>query len=337
MARIATLGSALQDLYLIDRDDFAKTEVYSVRSCASESLFGELKIGSKVDIDKISYEVGGGGTNSAVAFARHGHNVVYFGNIGRDAAGEAVLACLDEEGIDSGFVLVAPRKNTGSSVILLDSVSGERTILTCRGASAKFDNLDSTDLERVAPDYLYVTTLHGDFKTAEAFMKTAKSMHIKVALNPGKKELEDKTRLTKLLEYVDILIVNKVEAAQLVPGSILVELCSRLHNYVETVIITDGNMGGIATDGVETYRFGMYEDVPVKDTTGAGDAFGAGFVAHLASGKSFHDSLVFASANATSVVAQFGAKRGLLSGRERLHQMPIQKVAEERKIIIEDN
>ena len=158
MARVVTLGAALQDLYLIDRDDFVKAEVYSVRSAAHESLFGELKIGSKVDIDKISYEVGGGGTNSAVAFSRHGHSVVYFGNIGRDTAGEAVLACLDEEGIDSSYVKVATRKNTGCSVILLDSISGERTILTCRGASAKFDNFGPATL-RLSPRIICISPL----------------------------------------------------------------------------------------------------------------------------------------------------------------------------------
>lgn len=328
MAKIVSIGSALQDIYLIDRDDFAKTEVYSVRSAATESLFGELKIGSKADIDKIAYEVGGGGTNSAVEFARHGHDSVYLGNIGRDCAGEAVLACLDEEGVDTSFVSVVPRKNTGCSVILLDSVSGERTILTCRGASAKFDNLDVKALEQVGPDYLYTTSLRGDFKTIEAFMKSAKSLGARVAFNPGKLELTQKSALTKLLKYVDILIVNKGEAASIVPGTILTELVSRLGNYVETAVITDGNMGGIAKSGQETYRFGMYEDIPVRDTTGAGDAFGSGFVAHLASGKSFYDSLVYASANATSVVNQYGAKRGLLTGREKLHQMPIQEVKE---------
>ena len=328
MAKIVSLGSALQDLYLIDRDDFAKTEVYSVRSAATESLFGELKIGSKVDIDKITYEVGGGGTNSAVEFARHGHESIYFGNIGRDCAGEAVLACLDEEGVDTSYISVVPRKNTGCSVILLDSVSGERTILTCRGASAKFDNLDSGALEQISPDYLYITSLRGDFKTIESFMKSARSLGAKVAFNPGTLELAQKSALTKLLKYVDILIANKSEAASIVPGMVLTELVSRLGNYVETVVITDGNMGGIAKSGQETYRFGMYEDVPVRDTTGAGDAFGSGFVAHLASGKSFYDSLVYASANATSVVNQYGAKRGLLSGREKLHQMPIQEVKE---------
>ncbi|MBO7718463.1 ribokinase, partial [Candidatus Saccharibacteria bacterium] len=95
---------------------------------------------------------------------------------------------------------------------------------------------------------------------------------------------------------------------------------------VETVIITDGSMGGIASNGTESYRFGIYEDQKVKDATGAGDAFGSGFLAHLAAGYSFRNSLIFASANSTSVVSKLGANRGILTGKERLHPMPIQKI-----------
>ena len=96
--------------------------------------------------------------------------------------------------------------------------------------------------------------------------------------------------------------------------------------YVKTVIITDGQMGGIATNGEESYRFGIYEDVPVRDTTGSGDAFGAGFLAHLTAGKSFRTSLIYASANATSVVTRVGTTKGLLTGTEPLHPMLIQKI-----------
>ena len=85
-------------------------------------------------------------------------------------------------------------------------------------------------------------------------------------------------------------------------------------------------MGGIAANDKEMYRFGLYEDVKIKDTTGAGDAFGAGFLAHFSSGKNFADSLVFASANSTSVVSMFGANKGILFGNEKLHPMPIQKI-----------
>ena len=144
--------------------------------------------------------------------------------------------------------------------------------------------------------------------------------------NPGKLELEQKKKLLGLLEDVDILLLNKAEAAELVPGKVLAELLSHLANYVPTAIITDGSMGAIATDGKETYRFGIYEDVRVKDTTGAGDAFGSGFLAHLAAGNSFEDSLIFGSANSTSVVHQLGAKAGILTGKEDLHPMPIQRI-----------
>ena len=62
MARILSIGSALNDIYLIDHDDLKPTEI------GEESIFGKILVGSKVDIDKLSYEVGGGGVNSAISF-----------------------------------------------------------------------------------------------------------------------------------------------------------------------------------------------------------------------------------------------------------------------------
>ena len=319
MARIVSLGSALQDIYLVDRDDFVATDE------GDRSIFGEITIGTKVDIDKVSYEVGGGGTNSAVSFARHGHQTIFVGNVGRDIAGEAVFDCLDREGVDNSYVSLV-RKHTGCSIILLDVKSGERTILTHRGASAKFDNLSEDLLDEAQPDWLYATTLHGDLETLGRFFKKAKKLDAKVMFNPGELELSNHKKLTSLLKYVDVLLVNKREASEIVPGTLLTELVERLKNYVPTVIITDGQMGAIATDGAETYRFGLYEDLKVVDTTGAGDAFGSGFLAHYAAGKSFRDSLIFASANSSSVVNKLGAKTAILTGREKLHQMPIQKI-----------
>ncbi len=328
MARIVSLGSALQDLYLIDRDDFHASDVYSFSMREKKSVFGDLLIGTKVDIDKLSYQVGGGGTNAAVEFARHGHESIYFGNIGHDAAGDAVITCLQKERVDTRHIRFAPKKSTGCSVILLDTHSGERTILTHRGASSKYDNLDENELDELKPDWLYVTTLRGDMETLRRFFKKAHKIGCKIMFNPGTPELEQKTELTNLLKYVDVLLVNKVEAQKIVPGIVLTELVSRLGNLVQTAIITDGGMGAIAANGEKTYRFSIYEDCAVKDTTGAGDAFGSGFLAHLAAGKSFRQSLIFASANSTSVVARLGAKDGLLYGGEELHQMPIQEIKE---------
>ena len=320
MARIVSLGSALQDIYLIDCDDFVSTPI------GKEAIFGKIIVGSKADIDGISYEVGGGGVNSAITFSRHGHEAIFMGNISHDPAGAAIAKKLNQESIDDSYVNFLERKNTGTSVILLDKKSGERTILTHRGTSEQFGNFNEKDLDLIKPDWLYITTLRGDMATLKRFIKKAKESDIKVMFNPGVKELENAKELTGYLKNIDVLIVNKNEAMQIVPGASLTELVYRLNNYVGTAIVTDSSMGGIASNGTETYRFGIYEDQIVKDATGAGDAFGSGFLAHLAAGKSFKESLVFASANSTSVVTKISANAGILTGSEKLHPMPIQKI-----------
>ena len=322
MARIVSLGSALQDIYLIDHDDLKPTEI------GGNAIFGKVLVGSKIDIDKLSYNVGGGGINSAITFARYGHETIFIGNVARDSAGQAIFKVLDEEGIDSSYVDYNTAKETGSSVVLLDSKSGERTILTYHGASAKFNNFSAKDLDLIQPDWLYVTTLYGDMNTCLKFFEKAHEIGAKIMFNPGIKELEENKKLIGLLEDVDVLLVNKLEASKIVPGTILTELLYHLNNYVPTVIITDGQMGGIAgnRETGEIYRFGIYEDVKVKDVTGAGDAFGSGFLAKFADGKSFRQSLIFGSANATAVVKKIGASTGVLNGTEELHPMLIQKI-----------
>ncbi len=320
MARIVSLGSALQDIYLVDHDDLSPTNI------GETAIFGKVLVGSKVDIDKVAFEVGGGGVNSSITFARHGHEAIFLGNVSRDPAGMAVLRKLDQEGVDNSYVRFLERRSTGTSVILLDFKSGERTILTCRGASEQFGNMDVADLDSIQPDWMYVTSLRGDMETLEKFFRHAQELNIGIMFNPGVKELEESQTLAKSLNYVKVLIVNKNEASRIVPGNTLTELVYHLNSYVDTAIITDGAMGGIASNGSETYRFGIYEDQRIKDATGAGDAFGSGFLAHFAAGHSFRNSLAFAAANSTSVVMKLGANRGILYGTEPLHPMPIQKI-----------
>lgn len=320
MARILTVGAALQDIYLIDHDDLQPTTI------GSEAILGKILVGSKIEIDKIAYEVGGSGLNAAVSFARHGHETILMSNLGKDTASDAILSILDKENIDSSYINYPPRIQTGTSVVLLDSKSGERTCLTVPGSSKIFDTFDVYDIDMINPDWVYVSTLFGDFQTLQKIFDRAKKSGAKIMFNPGEDELKEPKKLINLFKYIDIIIVNKKEAAKIVPGTVLSELASHLNNYIETVIITDAGMGGIASNRKETYRFGIYEDVKVKDTTGAGDAFGAGFLAHYASGKSFRNALVFASANSSSVISKIGGNSGILTGNEQFHPMPIQKI-----------
>ena len=316
MARIVSIGAALQDVYLIDHDDFGTNK---------RGFFNQLELGSKVDIDEVKFTIGGGATNAATTFARSEHESIFMGCIANDPAGAAVIDALDREGIDTSYINYLDKVQTGYSVLLL-APSGERTILTCRGASAKFDTINPKALRNIYPDWLYVTTLRGNMDMLDRIFTQARSLNAKIMFNPGNLELQNKRKLFGLLSDVEVLLLNKSEAKQLVEGRTLTELASKLSSYVPTVIITDGNQGAIAANDNRFIRIGIYEDVKVKDSTGAGDAFGSGFLAAYADGKSLEESLVFASANSTSVVQYIGSKTGIITKHKRLHQMPMQEI-----------
>lgn len=316
MARIVSIGAALQDVYLIDHDDFGTNK---------RGFFNQLELGAKVDIDEVRFTVGGGATNAATTFARNEHESIFMGCIANDPAGAAIIDSLDREGIDTSYINYLDNVQTGYSVLLL-APTGERTILTCRGASAKFDTINPKDLRNIYPDWLYVTTLRGNMDMLDRLFTQARSLHAKIMFNPGNLELKNIRKLFGLLSDVEVLLLNKSEAKQLVEGRTLTELAGKLSSYVPTVIITDGSQGAIAATHDRMIRIGIYEDIKVKDSTGAGDAFGSGFLAAYADGKTLEESLVFASANSTSVVQQIGSKAGIITKHKRLHQMPMQEI-----------
>lgn len=316
MARIVSVGSALQDIYLIDHDDFGTNK---------RGFFNQIELGTKIDIDKIKFSTGGGASNASTTFARYGHESIFMGCIADDPAGAAIIASFDEEGIDSSYVTYLPKTHTGCSVVLL-APNGERSILTCRGASAKFDAINPNDLDTIHPDWLYATTFRGNMDALDRLFTKAHSIGAKIMFNPGNLELNSPRKLLGLLSDVNVLLVNKSEAKKIVQGSVLTEIFARIKNYVPAAIITDGHQGAIAGDNTEVYRIGLYEDVPVVDATGAGDAFGSGFLAAYADGRSFKESLIFASANSTSVVQKTGSKAGIIHKHTKLHNMPIQEV-----------
>lgn len=314
---IVSIGAAVQDVFLSHSDEFKPASDKSVKE-----QFMQLTIGSKADVNRIHFSTGGGATNASVTFARQGLNAIFMGTIGDDPAGIAVLEDLDREGVDASHVSYSKRYNTGYSVLLL-APSGERTILTYRGASTHYDarNFDISDLNA---EWLYVSSLAGAMEPLDKIFNTARhKAGARIFFNPGKGELSQPRKLKALLEDVEILSVNKEEASLIVEGETLEELVRHMLHYVPVAIISDGPNGVIASDGKTIVRAGMYEDVPVTDRTGAGDAFGSGFLSQWAKGKSLKDSIVYASANSTSVVTKIGAKAGILRGNAKLHEMPL--------------
>lgn len=313
---ILSIGAAVQDVFLSHSDEFTPVTDKSLHEQVMQ-----LEMGAKADVNNIDFSTGGGATNAAVTFTRQGLHATFMGTIGHDPAGQAVLDDLDKEGVDTRHVSYSKRLNTGYSVLLL-APNGERTILTYRGASTHYDK-HNFDLAHVEADWLYVSSMAGSMDVLAAIFDQAKDKGLKIFFNPGKGELKQTAKLKGLLDDVDVLSVNRDEAAQIVEGEDSEELARHLLNYVSVAIVSDGPNGVVATDGTTVVRAGMYEDVKVIDRTGAGDAFGSGFLSQWAAGKSLKESVVFASANSTSVVSKIGAKAGILHHGTKLHDMPL--------------
>ncbi len=312
--RILCLGAAVQDVFL-------QGEIFTAQKEGKEYV-QEFTLGSKNEIEAVDISVGGGATNAAVTFARAGLHTQYIGRIGKDEPGKIVLGMLHEEGIDTSLVKYAVKEGTGYSAILL-APNGERTVLTYRGASKSYD-LQEKDFHDSKADWLYISSLSGDIAALKTAVSYAKAHKIKIAINPGKGELEHIRQFKALLDDFDILSCNREEMAELFDGKTTREILQKANKHVDLVLLTDGPNGSFASDGVHMFAAGMYEDVAVVDRLGAGDAFTSGFVTRIAEGHSIEQALTYASANSTSVVSKIGAKTGILRQRDHVHTMPIE-------------
>ncbi len=315
--KILAIGKATQDVFLKSEEFDPHTE--------GKVAYTHLPLGVKMEVKDVTFATGGNASNVAVTFARQGLHAEYMWPLGHDPASETVLRDLDDEGVDTGRVVQRERYQAGYSTILI-ATNGERTILNHRGVSADKKGTD-LDMDAIAEaDWVYPSSLaDGGLELLRKIVDHAEAHDTKVMLNPAGPELAEPKKLKSLLESVDVLCVNKEEMQQLVEGKTLEELVLHGLHYVPVVIVSDGPNGVVASDGKTMVRAGMYEDVKVIDRTGAGDAFASGFLSQWVQGKSLKDSIIFGSANSTSVVTKIGAKPGILRAGTRLHDMPIQE------------
>lgn len=313
--KILAIGKGTQDVFL-HSDEFNPHK-------QGKRIFTEIPLGIKMEVEDVTFSTGGNATNVAVTFARQGLHAQYMWTLGDDPVSSIILNDMDKEGVDTRYVVQRAKYSSGYSLILI-ATNGERTILNHRGASTGKTGTDLDFDAIAAADWIYPTSLaNGGLELLNKIIHTAKRGGAKVMLNPAGPELAEPDKLKTILEDVDVLCLNKEEMQLLVHGETLEELVRHGLNICPVVIVSDGPNGVVASDGNTIVRAGMYADVPVVDRTGAGDAFASGFLSQWALGKSLKESIIFASANSTSVVTKVGAKAGILHQGVKLHDMPL--------------
>ncbi len=302
---VITIGAATVDVFLAGEALAAKRDV------KKHKLVEEFPLGGKFELDHLYFDTGGGASNAAVTFARQGFKTAFAGRIGRDLAGGEVIRVLKREGIGTEHLAYDDELGTGYSTLLL-APSGERTVLLYRGASHNLQKRDF-DIASLKADWLYITSVAGNFDLLTALIKHAAANQIKVAINPGQMEIDQPKKLKTLLGSVSLVLANKDEYQAIYGGENYRSLLKAASAVTPLVVLTDGPRGAFASDSQTVSYVGEYHKVKVLDRTGAGDAFCSGFVATIARGGTLAEALTFGSANATSVVQQIGAKAGILT------------------------
>ncbi|HTZ41717.1 MAG TPA: carbohydrate kinase family protein [Candidatus Omnitrophota bacterium] len=301
MFDIVTFGSAVADTF-IDTDMAGKG--------------GNLcyPLGSKILIKNLKFEIGGGGTNTAVAFSRLGFKTGYIGKLGEDFNGRMILDLLKKEGVQF-LGKTQPRMMTGYSVIL-DSKQHERTVLTYKGVN---DDVKISDIntKQMQTRWLYFSSLLGSSFAAQKILANGFYRNgVKIAFNPSEYAIKV-LDLMPILKISEILILNKEEAELLCLKNKVHEkdLLNGLHNLgPRIIVITNKDKEVIAYDGEKKYRI-IPHKIKIKERTGAGDAFASGFVAGQMAGKSIDDSLKLGLEESESVITHQGAKIGLIRRR----------------------
>lgn len=315
---VVTVGAGTQDVFLRGKALHARRDV------RTRDYVEQFPLGAKLEVDEVVFDTGGGATNAAVTFARQGLETSFIGKIGHDPAGAEVMRVLKREGVGTDRIVTDGKLTTGYSTILL-ATNGERTILSHRGVSSRLV-AGEVAIRTLEADWLYITSLGGNIDLLSKLLKHANQRGIQVAIDPGAAELAQTKKLKGLLPLITVLKANAEELRQLFGGATLRDTIVAAASVCPYVVGTDGPAGSYAAVAGRLYQAGMYQKVRAVDRTGAGDAFGSGFVAALAKGQGIEDAITLASANATSVVAQVGAKPGILK-TQRLRRMKIKVAA----------
>jgi len=300
MFDVLSIGAATIDIFVKSKEFIVNNDLLS------------LKYSSKNEINQSLISSGGGATNSAVSFSRLGLKSKCLSLIGDDHLSNYIIDELKKESVSTSLLIKNKNDITDFSVILV-APDGGRSILINRGKTRleeKYINWNKIPKTK----WFYITSLEGNLDLLEKLIGFAKENNIKIALNPGNRELEQRKKLISLLKLVDFLLLNKTESEELVGLDINDKnFWTKLISISSSIVsVTNGHQGAFVFVEGKHY-FSPIIKVKSVDETGAGDAFGSTFISALIYGHSPQEAIHWAIKNSASVVSDLGAKNSLLT------------------------
>ena len=269
--------------------------------------------GEEVGIIDINKAPGGSAANTIVALARLGVDTGFIGVLGNDNEGDIILNTFRKEGVDA----VIKRINgcTGAAIGFIDS-KGERTLYIYPGVNDEL-RINDIDMEFVANSKFVHMSSFVNRAQLEMLCEVAtqlKESKSKLSFSPGmlcsKYELAD---LCTIIERSEVVFLSENELESLVSGNNYEHRASKLLDIGASIVcVTLGERGCyVVNTAAESYLVEAYPADDVVDTTGAGDAFAAGFLYGLLHSKSIYECARAGNLLASYCIRKYGSRNGL--------------------------
>lgn len=307
---LLSVGDANLDVFLTPSESESLCDI-NTKKCLIAFSYAD-----KIPVKNLEFSVGGNAANNAVGTKRLGINTGTVLTLGDDSTGMQIIEKLKLENIDLTCVVQQP--STLSNFNVAVSYTGERTIFTYHAPrSYEFP----VNLPKVP--WMYLTSMGESFKPFYNHITEwlVKNPETKLVFNPGTWQLRGGIdAIGNVFKLSTIVFVNKQEAEKLTgfeaKGEVTKELLMALSGLgPKMAVITDGGNGSYVFNGNKFIHCGILP-VDAYERTGAGDAFGSGFLSAVIKGKMLEEALVWGTVNSASVIGYTGAQKGLLKEKD---------------------
>jgi fructokinase len=307
---ILGIGNAIVDVVapadhaFLSKHDMHPGSMALIDAARAEAIYAAMPQGS---------ESGGGSVaNSCAVAAGLGARVAYLGKVADDALGAAFARDMATTGVHFPTPPLQGGAPTARCLILV-TPDGQRTMNTYLGACVAFGEPDVDEALIAASAIVYLEGYLFDPPAAQAaFRRAARAARqagrqVALSLSDGFCVDRHRAAFRSLLADVDILFANEVEITSLYETNALEDAIEAARADVALAAITRSEAGSLILRGAESVAVPA-EPTSVVDTTGAGDAYAAGFLAAYARGRDLAVCGRVGSLAAAEVISHFGAR-----------------------------
>jgi sugar/nucleoside kinase (ribokinase family) len=263
---------------------------------------------------------GGSVANTVAGFANLGGATAYIGRVNNDQLGEIFVHDMRSLGVDVRLTPAPARAPTARCHVLI-TADGQRTMQTYLGACTELSTRDITEETIGTPEVIllegYVWDIGEGPALARKAMDIARSVGSKVALSLSDSFCVQRHREAyreAVLDGVDIVVADEEEVMALLGTETYEDTMQALADYDNLFAMTRSEKGSVIKHGDEVIVQAATPVDELVDTTGAGDAYTAGFLYGWSHGRSLRESAEIGTLCATRVIQQVGARieRGVL-------------------------